>query len=86
MNYVKTHYSGHRAARILQTERDVDRGVRVYDVRILAPNGTVYVVHVGQRNNRVLWVNRAESQGQGEGEQHGRHDSHSHDAGERPDK
>jgi len=60
--YVVTHYPGKGQARVLETEADIDRGVAVYDVRILAPNGTIFVVHVQRSNNTVLWVNRAESQ------------------------
>jgi hypothetical protein len=62
IRYVDAHYPGSGQARVLQTEPDVDRGVAVYDVRIQAPNGTIYVVHVQQSNNAVLWANRAESQ------------------------
>jgi len=61
LHYVDAHYPGSGQARVLETEPDVDRGVAVYDVRILAPNGTIYVVHVQQSNNAVLWANRAES-------------------------
>lgn len=62
IHYVDAHYPGRGQARVLVTEPDVDRGVAVYDVRILAPNGTIYVVHVQQSNNAVLWANQAESQ------------------------
>ena len=62
IQYVVTHYPGKGQARVLETEADVDRGVAVYDVRVLAPNGTMYVVHVQRSNTAVLWVNRAESQ------------------------
>ncbi|GAC1565479.1 MAG: hypothetical protein NVS3B14_03340 [Ktedonobacteraceae bacterium] len=62
IQYVDTHYPGSGKARVLATEPDVDRGVAVYDVRIQAPNGAIYVVHVQRSNNAVLWANRAENQ------------------------
>ncbi len=63
--YVQAHYPGSGTGQILKTEPDVDRGVAVYDVRTLAPNGTIYVVHVQQSNDAVLWVNTAERQNSG---------------------
>ena len=63
--YVRAHYRGSCRARVLRTEADVERRVRVFDVRTAAPNGTVYVVHVRRSNGDVLWVNRAESQAGG---------------------
>ncbi|MCL4543638.1 MAG: PepSY domain-containing protein [Chloroflexi bacterium] len=62
ISYVDATYPGSGQASILKTEPDVDRGVAVYDVRVLAPNGTTYVVHIQQSNDTVLWANRAESQ------------------------
>jgi len=62
IHYVDSHYAGNGQARVLKTEADVEHGVPVYDVRIQAPNGTVYVVHVQRSNNAVLSVNKAESQ------------------------
>lgn len=62
IHYVDSHYAGNGQARVLETEADVEHGVPAYDIRILAPNGTVYVVHVQRSNNAVLSVNRAESQ------------------------
>ncbi|MHB1598114.1 MAG: PepSY domain-containing protein [Acidimicrobiales bacterium] len=60
VNYVDSHYPGPGAAQLLKTEPDVDRGVAVYDVRVAAPNGTTYVVHVQQSNEAVLFANPAE--------------------------
>lgn len=65
MTYVKDHYRGHCGSRVLRAEADVERGVPVYDVRTVAPNGTVYVVAVRRANDRVLRVSRAESQAGG---------------------
>ena len=62
VNYVDSHYPGPGAARVLKTEPDVERGVRVYDVRVLAPDATTYVVHVRQSNGTVLSANPAEHQ------------------------
>ncbi|MGB8347442.1 MAG: hypothetical protein WCD86_21335 [Ktedonobacteraceae bacterium] len=63
IHYVDSHYAGKGQAHVLKTEADVEHGVPVYDVRIQAPNGTVYVVHMRRSNNAVLSVNQAESQG-----------------------
>lgn len=65
IHYVNAHYTGKGQARVLQTESDIEHGVPVYDIRILAPNGTMYVVHVQRGNNAVLSTNRAESQSTG---------------------
>jgi len=62
--YVEAHYAGSKQATVLKTEADHEHGVAVYDVRVLAPNGTVYVVHVQQSNNAVLSANQAEGQNQ----------------------
>jgi hypothetical protein len=61
-HYVDIHYPGAGTARVLKTEPDVERGVPVYDVRILAPDGTTYVVHVRQAGDAVLSANPAEHQ------------------------
>lgn len=63
--YVRARHRGSCRARVLHTEPDVERGVRVFDVRTVAPNGTVYVVHVKRSNDHVLWANRAENQAGG---------------------
>ncbi|MHB1583617.1 MAG: PepSY domain-containing protein [Acidimicrobiales bacterium] len=62
VNYVDSHYPGPGAPQVLKTEPDADRGVSVYDVRVVAPNGTTYVVHVQQSNDAVLFANPAEQQ------------------------
>ena len=62
VSYVDSHYPGPGAAHVLKTETDVDRGVAVYDVRVVAPSGTTYVVHVQQSNGAVLFANPAEHQ------------------------
>ena len=49
-------------ARILRTEPDVEHGVAVYDVRVLAPNGTIMVVQVRQSDQAVLGAHPAEHQ------------------------
>ncbi len=62
VSYVNSHYPGGGAAQVLKSEPDVERGVPVYDVRVVAPNGTTYVVHVQRSNDAVLSVNAAERQ------------------------
>ncbi len=63
--YVRQHYRGTAQVRVLATERDVERGYRVYDVRLVAPNHITYVAHVSRVSDKVLWISRAESQGGG---------------------
>lgn len=60
--YVTTTYPGNGTARVQKTEPDVDGGVAVFDVRVLAPNGTIYVAQVAQSSNALLWVHPAEHQ------------------------
>lgn len=62
IHYVEAHDPGSGQARVLQTEADHEHGIAVYDVRVLAPNSRVYVVHVRQSNITILSVNRAENQ------------------------
>jgi hypothetical protein len=62
LSYVDSHYPGAGTAQVLKTEPDVERGVPVYDVRVLAPDGTTYVVHVRQVGDAVLSANPAEQQ------------------------
>ncbi|MHB1469241.1 MAG: PepSY domain-containing protein [Solirubrobacteraceae bacterium] len=62
VHYVDSHHSGRGSARVLAAEPDVDRGVPVFDVRVLAPNGATYVVHVARSNDAVLYANLAENQ------------------------
>lgn len=60
--YVNANDAGSATANVLSTVADVEAGVPVYDIRIVAPNGSTYVVHVQQSNDVVLSVNFAESQ------------------------
>lgn len=62
VSYVTAHYPGAGKANVLATSPDVEHGVAVYDIRIQAPSGTTYVVHVQQSNDGVLSVNLAEKQ------------------------
>ncbi|MHB8620149.1 MAG: PepSY domain-containing protein [Chloroflexota bacterium] len=62
LSYVQANYGGSGTAQVLKTEADVDKGVPVYDVRTLAPNGTVYVVQVAQSNDAVVSASVAEGQ------------------------
>lgn len=62
VSYVTTNDPGNGQAHVLKTEPDVEHGVSVYDVRVLAPNGSIYVVHVQQSNDAVLSASLAESQ------------------------
>ncbi len=62
VHYVDSHYPGPGTARVTRTEPDVERGVPVYDVRVVAPDGTIYVVHVRQAGDAVLSANPAERQ------------------------
>ncbi|MHB8379090.1 MAG: hypothetical protein ACYDB2_04100 [Acidimicrobiales bacterium] len=62
VSYVNTNYPGSGVAIVLTTSADTEAGVPVYDVRIVAPNGSTYVVHVQQSNDAVLSANLAENQ------------------------
>ncbi len=62
VNYVDTHYPGAGTAQVLKTEPDIERGVPVYDVRVLAPDGTTYAVHVRQAGDAALSASPAEHQ------------------------
>ncbi|MHB1493260.1 MAG: PepSY domain-containing protein [Thermoplasmataceae archaeon] len=62
VNYVSTHYSGNGTAKILKVENDTEKGVAVFDINILAPNGSVYVVHVSRATDQVLGAHLAENQ------------------------
>ncbi|MHB1726226.1 MAG: hypothetical protein ACYCVS_12920, partial [Acidimicrobiales bacterium] len=62
VSYVESHYPGSGAANVLVTSPDVEHGVPVYDIRIVAPSGATYVVHVQQSNDVVLSANLAEKQ------------------------
>lgn len=63
--YVDTTYPGSGQAAVLKTEADVEHGVPVYDVRVVAPDGHTYVVHVRQSTDAVLSANLAENQTSG---------------------
>ena len=63
VSYVTAHHPGPGTARVLATEPDTDRGQAVYDVRVLAPDGFIYEVHVSQASGAVLWANWSEEQG-----------------------
>ncbi len=59
--YVTAQHPGPGAARVLATEPDdTDRGQAVWDVQVLAPNGTAYEVHVSRASGAVLSAGRAE--------------------------
>lgn len=61
--YVTAHYPGSGRAQVLATEPDdTDRGQAVWDVQVLAPNGTRYEVHVSMASGTVLSAGRAEGQ------------------------
>ena len=62
VSYIDAHYKGTRTTLVLATEPDSERGKAVYDVQVVAPNGTTYVVHVSRANAIVLSVNKAEAQ------------------------
>lgn len=62
LRYFARHDPGPGTAQVQKTEPDVERGVPVYDVRVLAQNGTTYVVHVRQSNDTVFSANPAEHQ------------------------
>lgn len=62
ITYVKVHNAGAGQTRVLKVEADTESGVPVYDIRILAPNGTLYVVHVQRSNDSVLAESVAETQ------------------------
>jgi uncharacterized membrane protein YkoI len=60
--YVDARFPGSRPAQVLRTEADVEHGVPVYDVRVLAPDGTVIVVHVDRSSGTVISAAPAEHQ------------------------
>ncbi len=63
--FIQARHGGPGSVRVLSTEPDVEHGVAVYDVRILGPDGVVYVVQVQRGNDKVLSASRVENQGQG---------------------
>lgn len=64
--WVDQNQAGSGQAAILKTEADVDHGVCVFDIRVAAPNGTVWVVHVKRLSNPAaevpLWETKTENQ------------------------
>jgi hypothetical protein len=62
VSYVNSHYAGNGTAKILKVENDTEHGVAVYDIKVLAPNGSVYVVQVSQSANQVISAHLAENQ------------------------
>ena len=44
ITYVNDHYPGNGTSKILKVENDTENGTAVFDIKVLAPNGTVYVV------------------------------------------
>lgn len=62
VSYVDAHYKGARTTLVLATEPDTERGKAVYDVRVVAPNGTTYIVHVSRATAIVLSASKAEAQ------------------------
>ncbi|MHB1709115.1 MAG: PepSY domain-containing protein [Thermoplasmataceae archaeon] len=62
INYVNAHYQGNGTSKILKVENDTEKGVAVYDIKVLAPNGTAYVVQVSQSTDQVISAHVAENQ------------------------
>ncbi len=62
ITYVNAHYQGNGTAKILKVENDTEKGVAVYDIKVLAPNGTAYVVQVSQSTDQVISAHVAENQ------------------------
>ncbi len=46
LSWVDVHAGGTGPAGVVKTEADVEKGVCVFDVRTMAPNGTIWVVQV----------------------------------------
>lgn len=59
VSYVDSTYPGSGVAAVLTTTAATEAGVSVYDVSIVAPDGSTYVVHVQQSNDAVLSSNLA---------------------------
>ena len=62
ITYVNDHYPGNGTSKILKVENDTENGTAVFDIKVLAPNGTVYVVQVSQSTDTVISVHPAENQ------------------------
>lgn len=61
VTYVDTNYPGSGVATVQTTIANTEAGVLVYDVTIMAPDGSTYVVHVQQSNDAVLSANLADN-------------------------
>ena len=62
ITYVNNHHPGNGTSKILKVENDTENGTAVFDIKVLAPNGTVYVVQVSQSNDTVISAHPAENQ------------------------
>lgn len=62
VSYVNSHYAGNGTAKILKVENDTEHSVAVFDIKVLAPNESVYVVQVSQSTNQVISAHLAENQ------------------------
>lgn len=62
ITYVNDHYPGNGTSKILKVENDTENGTAVFDIKVLAPNGTVYVVQVSQSTDAVISAHPAENQ------------------------
>ena len=60
--YVNDLYPGIGTSKILKVENDTENGTAVFDIKVLAPNGTVYVVQVSQSTDTVISAHPAENQ------------------------
>ncbi|MHB1446416.1 MAG: cell wall-binding repeat-containing protein [Acidimicrobiales bacterium] len=64
-SYVEQNYPGAGQAQVLSTQADTDRGKPVYDVKVKAPTGVIYVVHVVRGTtpaDSTMYANQAENQ------------------------
>ncbi|MDA8393132.1 MAG: hypothetical protein M0Z87_10155 [Actinomycetota bacterium] len=71
-NYASSHHPGSGTATVLKVEADTEYhggsvARRVFDIRVKAPNGTIYVEHVlrNESSDSVWWESVAESQTSG---------------------
>jgi len=62
LNYAAQTYPGAGTASVLKTEADTEHGVPVYDVTVMAPNGTTYSLSIRASNDSVLSAHPVESQ------------------------
>ena len=54
LNYANANYKGQGIASIIKNEADSEKGIPVYDIKTLAPNGNIYIIHILRSNNSVL--------------------------------